>query len=171
MHSCTLWLRPPTSLPPHFDSYTRALLVSQDRPPANTSTVPSKFHLLYIRVIRGHCSVYSMDAGKYLLEAPYLVPTQFPGIDFPPLNPSKNLASGLERLLPWPGGLHNLWPSCRIVWLVITGGDVIKIAYFPGIYCLIPVIRYPVSRIRIHNYSLNGSGVSLLLNPPLVPVQ
>ncbi len=60
--------------------------------------------------------------------------------------------------------VHNLWPSCRIVWLVITGGDVIKIAYFPGIYCLIPVMRYPVSRIRIQTYSSNGSGFSLLLN-------
>jgi hypothetical protein len=32
MHSCTHWLRPRSSpLPAHLDSYTRALLVSQDR--------------------------------------------------------------------------------------------------------------------------------------------
>jgi hypothetical protein len=33
MHSCTRWLRPrnPTHFPPHLGSYTRALLVSQDR--------------------------------------------------------------------------------------------------------------------------------------------
>jgi hypothetical protein len=32
VHSCTQWLRPPQSpLPTHSGSYTRALLVSQDR--------------------------------------------------------------------------------------------------------------------------------------------
>ncbi len=31
MHSCTHWLRPRTRLPPHLGSYTRALLVRQDR--------------------------------------------------------------------------------------------------------------------------------------------
>ncbi len=31
VHSCTHWLRPRKSLPPHLGSYTRALMVSQDR--------------------------------------------------------------------------------------------------------------------------------------------
>ncbi len=31
VHSCTHWLRPHNTPPPHLDSYTRALLVSQDR--------------------------------------------------------------------------------------------------------------------------------------------
>jgi hypothetical protein len=31
VHSCTHWLRPRNPPPPHLGSYTRALLVSQDR--------------------------------------------------------------------------------------------------------------------------------------------
>ncbi len=33
--------------------------------------------VIYIHIIRGHCSIYSKGAGKYLLRIPYLVPTQF----------------------------------------------------------------------------------------------
>jgi hypothetical protein len=33
-----------------------------------------------VRVLQGHCSIYSMDAGKYL----YLIPNQFQDSIYPP---------------------------------------------------------------------------------------
>jgi hypothetical protein len=41
-------------------------------------------------------SIYSIGAGIYLLQIPYLVPTQFPELISTPLNLSENLASQPE---------------------------------------------------------------------------
>ncbi len=41
-------------------------------------------NVIYIQVLREHCSIYSMGAGKYLLKIPYLIPTQFRESIFPP---------------------------------------------------------------------------------------
>jgi hypothetical protein len=51
-------------------------------------------NVIYIRVLRGHCSIYSMGAGKYLLcsrsHTWFLLNSRKRLF---PLNPSKNLAS------------------------------------------------------------------------------
>ncbi len=42
--------------------------------------------VIFIRVLRGHFSIYSIGStDKYLLQIPYLVPTQFQESIFPPL--------------------------------------------------------------------------------------
>ncbi len=57
MHSCTHWLRPrlPLTLPPHLGSYTRALLVSQDR----------RRHLFVTPVVSGFVKFISKPRGHF----------------------------------------------------------------------------------------------------------
>ncbi len=45
VHSCTRWLRPHNSPPPHLGTYTRPLLVSQDR--RHLSVTPWFYSLLW----------------------------------------------------------------------------------------------------------------------------
>ncbi len=54
-------------------------------------------NVINIRVFRGHCSIYSMGAGKFVCKDSILGSYSIPGIDFYPLNPSKNLASESRR--------------------------------------------------------------------------
>ncbi len=50
-------------------------------------------NVIHIRVLQGHCSIYNMDAGKYLLYISIPGSYSVPGIYFSPINPSKYLTS------------------------------------------------------------------------------
>ncbi len=46
-------------------------------------------NVIFFPVLRGHCSIYSMGTGDFLLQIQYLVPTQFKESILPPLTRPK----------------------------------------------------------------------------------
>ncbi len=72
--------------------------------------------VVYIRVLRGHCLLYNLGAGKYLFQIPNMVRSEFQESILPLLNPPKLYSlwmtyRWLKHMSSWEGPLYPPGPE------------------------------------------------------------